>query len=174
MPLTKIQKNELIDDYEQGLAGAAHAFVLDFKGISVPQATELRLRIRNSGGQYRVVKNTLALRAIQGKPLDGCKEVFQGPTAVAFSSGDAVQLAKTLTEFAKTAPVLKFKAGLVEGQVVPVDQIDQIAQLPSREELIAKLLYLLQSPLTRLVRDLNAIQQQFVVVLDQIAKQKEA
>ena len=172
MPLTRNDKEELIQAYQEGLAAAPHAFLLGYKGISVPQVTELRSKIRASGGQYLVVKNTLALRAIEGGRLAGLKDHFVGPTAVAYCLKDPVALAKTLTDFAKNAPVLEFKAGFVEGQEVPANQIKDIAELPSRDQLIAKLLYLLQSPIARLVRTLGALPQSFVAVLDQVAKKK--
>ena len=92
--------------------------------------------------------------------------------AIAYSAGDPVQLAKALTEFKKSAPVLEFRSGVIEGQAVEADQIKDIADLPSREELVAKLLFLLQSPVTRLVRDLSALTRQFVVALDQVAQKK--
>lgn len=172
MALNKSQKQELIDLYSEGLAQAPHAFILGFQGISVPDVTELRSKVRESGGQYQVVKNTLALRAIQGQPIEEHKDTFKGATAVAYSDDDAVALAKALTEFAKGAPMIEFKGGVVGGKAVAPDQIKDIADLPSREELIAKLLFLLQSPVTRLVRDLAALTRQFVVVLDQVALKK--
>jgi len=173
MPLTKDQKEELIADYEKGLAAAPHAFLLDYKGISVPQVTALRDKVRDSGGHYEVVKNTLALRAIDGKALAELKEHFVGPTAVVYSMSDPVALAKALTDFAKDVPAVQFKAGLVESRSIAANQIKDIASLPSREQLIAKLLFLLQSPVTRLARVLAAVPQQLVVVLDQVRKQKE-
>jgi large subunit ribosomal protein L10 len=173
MPLTKQQKSELVEHYREGMATAPHAFLLDYKGISVPQVTELRQKIRDTGGQYLVVKNTLALRAIEGGPMDQLRELFDGPVAVAFSHEDAVGLAKALSESAKTMPAIQVRGGLVNGQQVAGDQLQAIASLPSREELIAKLLYLLQSPITRFARVLAAIPRDFVVVLDQIRRQKE-
>ena len=173
MPLTRTEKDQLILNYEQGLAAAPHAFLLNYKGISVPQVTALREKVRQSGGHYEVVKNTLALRAIDGKALAALKEHFVGPTAVVYSETDAVALAKALTDFAKDVPAIQFKAGLVEQRAVPADQIKEIAQLPSREELIAKLLFLIQSPITRFVRVLAAVPQSLVVVLDQVSKKKD-
>src|SRR5690242_17056076 len=173
MPLTKEEKSDLIAEYEQGLAAAPHAFLLDFKGITVPQVTALRDKVRDSGGHYAVVKNTLALRAIDGKALAELKEHFVGPTAVVYSMSDPVALAKALTDFAKDVPAVQFKAGLVESRSVAANQIKDIASLPSREQLIAKLLFLLQSPITRMARVLAAVPQQLVVVLDQVRKQKE-
>lgn len=173
MPLTRENKSEILSRYEGGLAEAPHAFLLDFKGISVPQVTELRAKVRETGGHYVVVKNTLARRAIEGKALGDLSEQFQGPTAVVFSDGDPVPLAKALTDFVKTAPVLQFKGGVVDRRRIAAEQIKEIAELPSRQELIAKLVYMLQSPITRFVRGLGAIPQQFVSVLDQVAKGKE-
>jgi large subunit ribosomal protein L10 len=172
MPLSKSDKEQLVSDYANGLAEAPHAFLLSYQGITVPQVTALRDKVRGSGGYYEVVKNTLALRAIDGKPLGGLKEHFVGPTAVVYSAKDPVALAKALTDFAKDVPALQFKAGLVERRTVPAGQIKEIAQLPSREELIAKLLFLLQSPITRFARVLAAVPQQLVVVIDQIGKKK--
>ena len=172
MPLTKSKKAQLIEDYETGLAVAPHAFVLGYKGISVPQVTALRDKVRDSGGHYAVVKNTLALRAIDGKALAELKEHFVGPTAVVYSMTDPEALAKALTDLAKDVPAVQFKAGLVENRSIAANQIKEIASLPSREQLLAKLVYLLQSPITRLARVLAAVPQQLVVVLDQVLKQK--
>ena len=115
----------------------------------------------------------LALRAIDGKGLAELKDQFTGPTAVAYTTDDAVGLAKALTDFKKTVPFFEFKGGVVDGQPVAAEEVEQIASMPSREELLAKLLFLLQSPVTRLVRTLAAIPRDFVVVLDQIARQKD-
>jgi len=172
MPLTRSDKEELLDQYTSGLKSAQHAFVMGYQGIKVPQVTALREKVRQSGGEYVVVKNTLALRAIDGAALAQLKEHFVGPTAVAFSQ-DPVALAKALTDFAKDVPAIQFKGGLVEGRAVAAAQIKDIAALPSRDELIAKLLFLMQSPITRFARVLAAVPQQFVAVLDQVRKQKE-
>ena len=173
MPLTRQQKEEMVASYRQGLATAPHAFLLFYKGITVPQVTQLRAKVRENGGEYLVVKNTLALRAIEGGPLDQLKELFEGPVAVVFSQDDPVGLAKALSQFAKDIPAMEVRGGMVDGQPVEAGQVSEIANLPSREELIAKLLFLLQSPLTRLARVLAAVPQQLVVVLDQVRQQKE-
>ncbi len=173
MPLTRNQKQELMAEYEQGVALAPHAFILGYQGINVPQVTELRQKVRDTGGSYVVVKNTLVLRALEGKALGELKDQFTGPTAVVYSDDEPVALAKVLTEFQKTAPFLEFRGGLLNGRQVAAEQIAEIANLPSREELIAKLLFLLQSPITRFVRALGAIPQQLATVLDQIRLQKE-
>lgn len=173
MALSRADKQEILAGYEEAMADTQHAFVLGFKGITVNQATELRSRVRKSGGRYVVIKNTLARRAVEGKPLDQVKEHFVGPTAVVYGSSDPVALAKVLTEFAKDAPTIEFKAGLVEGRPIAAAQVSEIASLPGREQLIAKLLFLLQSPITRFVRVLAAAgPQRLATVLDQVAKKK--
>ncbi|HEX9944588.1 MAG TPA: 50S ribosomal protein L10 [Thermoanaerobaculia bacterium] len=173
MALTRSDKEQLLAEYENGLAQAPHAFLIGYQGITVPQVTELRNRVRASGGEYVVVKNTLALRAIDSKALGELKEHFVGPTAVVFSRKDPVALAKALTDSVKDMPALQFKAGLVEGRAIAAGQIKDIAALPSREELVAKLLFLLQSPVTRFARVLAAVPQSFVAVLDQVRQKKE-
>lgn len=173
MALTRVKKETLVEGYSGSFAAAPHAFLVDFKGVSVPQMTDLRAKIREVGGSYVVVKNTLARRVAEGQPLEALSEHFEGPMAVAFHQEDPVGLAKVLSEFAKDVPEFEFKAGLVEGAAVPAEQIKEIATLPSRDELVAKLLYLMQSPVTRFVRGLGSITQQFVGVLDQVRAQKE-
>ncbi len=172
MPLMRSEKNELIEQYRDGLAQAPHAFLVDFKGVNANQVTELRAKIRVTGGSYEVVKNRLALLAIDGKALGALEDQFVGPTAVAYCTEDPVGLAKALTEFAKTVPSVEFKGGIVDGSAISAEQVQDIAKMPSREELMAKLLFLLQSPITRLARTLAAIPRDFVVVLDQIAQGK--
>jgi large subunit ribosomal protein L10 len=173
MPLTRTDKEKLIAEYQEGLATAPHAFLLGFKGLTVPQATELRNRVRATGGEYLVVKNNLALRAIDSTALAALEEHFAGPTAVVYSTKDPVTLAKALTDYAKDVPAIELKAGMVERRAVAAAQIKEIAQLPSREQLIAKLLYLLQSPIARFAGMLAAVPQSLVLVLDQVRKQKE-
>jgi large subunit ribosomal protein L10 len=173
MALSRATKQEILGGYEEALASAEHAFVIGFKGITVNQVTELRSRVRKTGGQYIVIKNTLARRAVAGKPLEQVREQFTGPTAVVFSKSDPVALAKVLTEFAKDTPAIEFKGGLVEGRPIAASQVKEIASLPGRQELIAKLLFLLQSPITRFVRVLAASgPQRLATVLDQVAKKK--
>lgn len=173
MALTAEKKKELVKSYQEELASAPHVFLMGFEGISVNDVTELRNQVREAGGKYVVVKNRLALRAIEGANLEGLKEHFQGTTAAAFGSEDAVSIAKAITEVAKGVEAIELKAGLVDGQAVAAEEIKDIASLPSREELIAKLLFLMQSPVSSFVQTLNELQRRFVGTLDQVAKQKE-
>jgi len=173
MPFSRQQKEQLLESYRETIARSPHAFLVNATGITVPQITALRDRVRSFGGRYVVVKNRLAIRAIEGAALEGLKDQFVGPTAVAFGD-DPVQIAKVLTEFSKEVKAFEFKGGLLDGQPVTAEKVADIASLPSRDELLAKLLFLLQSPITRLARTLAAIPREFVIVLDQIRQQKEA
>ena len=173
MPLSRQQKEDLVSSYREGVAKAPHVFLIRYVGITVPQVTDLRSRLRENGGSYVVLKNRLAKLAIRGAALEELEAELEGPVAAAYSDSDVVTLAKTLTEFAKEVPALELKSGLVEGQRVASEQILEIASLPSREELMAKLLYLLQSPVERFVRSLADIERQFVSVLDQVRIGKE-
>src|SRR5258708_27445776 len=140
----------------EGIGKATNAFVIAFKGITVPQVTELRRQVRDANSTYVVVKNTLALIAVKDSPLTALKDQFTGPTAVAFNRTDAVALAKALTKFAKDVPSISFKGAMLNGQIVPADQIQAIANLPSRNELLAKLLYVMQAPIRWQAIELHA------------------
>ena len=140
---TREQKAQEVSELNEQIGKASNAFLIDFKGITVPQVTELRKQVRQANSGYVVVKNTLALIALKDSPIINMKEQFTGPTAIAFNATDAVVLAKALTKFAKDVPAVSFKGALLNGQVVPASEIQNIANLPSREELVAKLLYLL-------------------------------
>ena len=170
---TREQKAAEVSELTEQIGKASNAFLIDFKGITVPQVTELRKQVRQTNSGYVVVKNTLALIALKDSPIINMKEQFTGPTAIAFNATDAVVLAKALTKFAKDVPAVSFKGALLNGQVVPASEIQNIANLPSREELVAKLLYLLLSPIRGLVTVLQANIRNLAVVLDQVAKQKE-
>ena len=174
MTLDRQTKEALVERYSRTFAQSTNAIIVGYRGVTVPEVTELRAQVRQVGGRYEVVRNRLALLAMQDSALGGLASYFDGPTAVAYSDDDVVSLAKVLTEFAKEVPALECRAGLIEGSPVEADAIQQIAQLPSRHDLIAKLLFLLQSPMARLVRGLGAIVPQFVQVLDQIRQTKEA
>lgn len=170
--MNREEKAQAISELNGGLGGATNAFLISFKGITVPQVTELRKQVRESGSEYVVVKNTLALIAVKDSPLVKLKDQFKGETAVAYNSTDAVGLAKALTKFAKDVPTVSFKGAMLNGQIVAATDIQAIANLPSREELISKLLYLMQHPIRGLVTVLQGNIRNLAVLLDQIAKQK--
>lgn len=172
--MNRDEKAQMISAFAEGIGKATNAFLIEFKGITVPQVTELRKQVRETGSNYVVVKNTLALIAVKDSPLVQLREQFSGPTAVAYNTTDAVALAKTLTRFAKDVPAVTFKGAMLNGQIVPASEIQNIANLPSREELIAKLLFVMQHPIRGLVTVLQANIRNLAVVLDQIAKKKGA
>jgi large subunit ribosomal protein L10 len=164
--MNRQEKQVLIDDLKQQFEGSAHAIVVDFKGLSVPAVTEFRRKVRQSGSKYRVVKNTLALRALKNTPLEGLAPQFDGTTGVAYTGQDPVALAKVLVDFAKDNPSLVVKAGLVSGgQILDAEGVKALSTMPSLVELRAKLLGLMAAPASRLVRLLATPQTQTVRVL---------
>lgn len=174
MSTARQQKEENAQQLREELASAPHAILVDFQRLNVEGATNLRRKLREGDARLRVVKNSTALRAIEDLPLAELRDVFVGQTAIAYTDGDVVTLAKTLREFAKEFDTPNFKAGIVDGEPISAEEFDTLAQLPPREALIAKALYLMNYPVTGLVTALNAILQGFVVVLDQIRDKREA
>jgi len=170
--MNREEKAQAISELNEGIGKATNAFLISFKGITVPQVTELRRQVRESGSDYVVVKNTLALIALKDSPMIALEKQFTGETAVAYNSSDPVVLAKALTKFAKDVPAVTFKGALLNGQIVPATDIQSIAALPSRNELLSKLLYLMQYPIRGLAVVLNANIRNLAVVIDQIAKGK--
>jgi large subunit ribosomal protein L10 len=170
--MNKTEKTEMVESLAGDLAKSSNAIVFAFKGLKVPEVTELRRQVRGTQSKYLVVKNTLALRATKGTALEAVAEHFKGATAVVYNRTSPVALAKVLTNFAKTNPNLVFKAAVIEGQAVAASEIKMIAELPSREELVSKLLFVMQSPMRRLVTVLNGPVRNLAGVMSQIADQK--
>jgi large subunit ribosomal protein L10 len=171
--MNRTEKQEAVDALSKDLAQSTNAILFAFAGLKVPEVTELRRQVRGTQSKYLVVKNTLALRATKGTALEPMAEHFVGATAVAYNRTSPVALAKVLTAFAKTNPNLVFKAAVIEGQAVAASEIKAIAELPSREELVSKLLFLIQSPMRRLVTVLNGPVRNLAGVVSQIADQKK-
>mgnify|MGYP001767959865 CR=1 FL=1 len=172
--MNRTEKTDAIAQMTEALGSAPHAFLIDFQGISVPDVTELRRQIRATGSEYVVVKNTLALRAIKDAPIGALSEHFTGMTAVAWSKTDIVQLAKVLHQFGKTNPKIKVKAALVEWRPVPAAALESLASLPTRPELVARLLGLMQSPVRRLVTVLSSPQRKLAMTISAVAEKKSA
>jgi large subunit ribosomal protein L10 len=170
---SKGKKKEELDALKKDLEAAKNLFVAQFQGMTVAQDTELRQKIRGTNSKYRVVKNTLAKKAAEGTPAGNIAKSFDGSTAIAYNSNDPVSLAKALTAYAKTNPLFVFKAGIVEGRVVNIGDIANIAAMPSKEELIAKLLFLINSPAQRIAVALNGVARNLAVVIGQAVEQKK-
>jgi large subunit ribosomal protein L10 len=170
---SKKQKEEELNALKKDLADAKNIVVSQFTGITVAQDTELRQKVRATGSKYRVVKNTLAKIAAKGTPAEALSKALEGSTSIAYNNSDPVALAKALTAYAKTNPVFVFKTGMVEGRVVNLADLNAIASLPSKEELIAKLLFLLNAPAQRIAVATNGVARNLAIVVGQAVEQKK-
>jgi large subunit ribosomal protein L10 len=169
----KADKKKDIDSLHHELAQSGNLFVTGYEKLRVDQDFELRKVVRGAGGKYRVIKNNLAERAAQGTPSEAVLKNLSGMTSLAYTRNDPVALAKALTAYAKTNPSFTFKAGIVEGRAIDVGAINELASMPSKEEIFAKLLYLINAPAQRLVTALAAVGRNLAVVVDQGVKENK-
>ena len=170
---TKAQKQKDLEALAQQFQAATTGMFVGFKNMTVAKDQELRRRLREAGANYSVVKNTLARKASAGTPFEQAAEHFKGVTALATGTGDPVALSKAVSKFAKENPdVFSFKVGVVEGKVVALRDVEAIASLPSKEELISKVLFLINCQAQRLVTVLSAVPRNLAVVVKQIGDQK--
>ena len=172
---TKQQKQQDLEALTEQFKNAQAAMLVGFQKMTVAKDQELRNQLREAGVSYSVVKNTLARKAAAGTPLEPAADHFKGVTAVALSSGDPVALSKAIAKFTKAnAEIFSFKAGIVEGKVVALADVEAIASLPAKEELISKIMFLVNCQAQRLVTVTNAVARNLVIVIDQVRAQKEA
>jgi large subunit ribosomal protein L10 len=175
MALTKAKKAEQVERLAKELEGSSSAIVGSFSKLTVSQDFELRKVVRTAGGHYRVVKNKLAALASKGTGVEGALQGLKGVSSVAYTSGDPVALAKALSTWVADNAQFTFKLGIVEGKVISIEEIKQLATMPGKEELYAKLLFLINSPAQRLITVLNAAGRDLAVVLGQgVEKEKFA
>ena len=153
-------KQPIVQAIAEDVKGAASVVLVDYRGLTVAQDTELRKQLREAGILYKVCKNTMMKRAFEGTEFAGLDEYLEGPSAIAISKDDATAPARILCKFAKDAKALELKAGVVEGEVYDANALVELSKIPSREELLSKLLGSLQSPITNLARVLNQIAEQ--------------
>ena len=153
-------KQPIVEEISATIKDAASVVVVDYRGLTVAEDTQLRKQLREAGVTYKVYKNTLVSRAVEGTDFESLRDVLEGPSAFAVSADDATAPARILAKFAKTAPKLEIKAGVVEGTYYDAEGMKAIASVPSREELLSKLLGSLQSPIANLARVLNQIAEQ--------------
>jgi large subunit ribosomal protein L10 len=164
------EKQQDLDNLKTELAKVSTVILTTFQGITVENDTKLRRAVQAAGGKYKVVKNTLAERAGAGTPVENLLKDLSGTNSIAYSSNDPVALAKALTKVAKDVPAFQFRAGLVEGRVISIAEIQQLANLPSKEELLSKVMFLLNAPAQRIAMALNALPRNLAITVSEAIK----
>ncbi len=169
----KPEKQKDMEALREQLEKASNVFLTGYEKMTVDQDFELRKSIRGAGGDYKVIKNRIGEKAAEGMPAGDLLKDLKGMCSIAYTSGDPVALAKALTAYAKVNPNFTFKAGMVEGRVVDLTGIQALATMPPKEEIYAKLLYLIQAPAQRLVTVMNGVGRNLAVVVDQGVKENK-
>jgi large subunit ribosomal protein L10 len=171
---TRTQKEQEIEVLRKEFQESPNAVLVGFKGLKVSDDERLRRELRQANLSYRVVKNTLAIRAAKGTPMEQMESNFTGATAVALSKSDPVTLAKVLSKWSKESSVFSFKAGIVDGRVIAGKDIEAISNLPSKEELISKIMFMVNAGAQRLATVTGAVARNLAIVIDQVRAQKES
>jgi large subunit ribosomal protein L10 len=169
----KSDKEKDLEALKKDFEKAQNIFVTSFEKLTVQQDFELRKTVRDAGGNYRVVKNNLAEKASEGTPAEDLMSKLVGMTSMAYTTKDPVALAKALTTYAKANPTFTFKAGMVEGRAIDVKSIQELAALPGRNEILAKVLFLIQASAQRVVTSLAGVGRNLAVVVDQGVKENK-
>jgi large subunit ribosomal protein L10 len=169
----KEDKQKDLEALRRDLRESRNLFVTGYEKLRVDQDFELRKTIRSAGGKYRVIKNNIAEKAAEGTPVEEVMKNLRGMTSMAYTTADPVALAKALTAYARANPTFTFKAGVVEGRVIDVRAIGDLASMPPKEEIFAKLLFLINAPARRLVSAAGAVGRNLAVVLDQGCKENK-
>ena len=166
----KSEKQQDLDKLKTELAKVSTVILTTFQGITVEDDTKLRRAVQAAGGKYKVVKNTLAELAGTGTPAEGVLKNLKGTHSIAYTETDPVALAKALTKIAKDVPAFQFKSGVVQGKVISIAEIKQLAEMPSKEELISKIMFLLNAPAQRIAMALNALPRNLAVTVSEAVK----
>jgi len=172
MSATREQKAAVVAELQEKFSKVQGAVLADFRGMNVAQANQLRRRMREAGVEFKVVKNTLTLRAARNLQIEGLESILQGPTAIAIGYDDPVAAAKAISEFAKKNEKLQIKGGVLSGKLIDAKGVKALADLPSREQLLAQVLRGMQAPIAGLVNVLQGNLRNLVYVLEAIRKQK--
>jgi large subunit ribosomal protein L10 len=173
MAVSRAKKTEQVEKLGVELKEVSSMIVATYSKLTVAQDYELRKTLRSSGAKYVVVKNTLAELAAKGTKVEEALKNLSGVTSIAYTTGDPVALAKALSKYAKDNPEFTFKAGVVEGRVISIDDIKALATMPSKEEIYSKLLFLINAPAQRLVTAMNAVGRNLAVVVNQGVKENK-
>jgi large subunit ribosomal protein L10 len=171
--MKKAEKKQKAEALHQELEESRTVILSGFEGITVAQDFELRRRLAQAGAKYKVVKNSLIERASQGTPLEPAAKKLSGTTSLAYTRQDPVALARVLTAYAKENPLLKFKSGVVEGRVVSMADLNTVANLPAKEELLAKALFLIKAPARNVAHAVAGVGRKLAMVIQQAVEEKK-